>query len=379
MEGGWEGEGPIEVGTFTAHTPGMKEGLPLITTPYLLMTRDPQNITAAFMFGGKESMPLLTVPYVMGAKESLALLTVIYASLCALHPNVLYVNPVGKVVCAVSFKFVKWNDITDAQISTTTVTGMVLDVGLQTSRNHMKGDTVNRDTLKLGDNGTANAPSQTDVLSVVQTWLSVSKSKPSVNQVNFDGPSLLANRYRPPEPAPGGSNSVTVREGSITNYGRATTSILLTWTKNGAGADTVKESMHLWVTVTFTRFSSPVETRIVDQGLTNIADGLLNNSVTMITHMALGTGIVNPTNTDTTLGTETGTRTTITKTAHDTNGTFLRISGRFAAGDVNATVTECGTFNASTGGNMFVRCKFTGVLDDAAKFHITDSLIELSR
>ncbi|MBI2184236.1 MAG: hypothetical protein HYU39_04670 [Thaumarchaeota archaeon] len=329
--------------------------------------------------GGHGDLALLAAGYGEGNRD-LALCSVGCGVSGTLDPDALHVNPSSRVRVSVSMGFTKWNDISDTQISTATVaTGMVLDVGLTATRDHIHGGSVTCDTLKAGSDGTAEAASQTDVLNPLMTWGAalVAKSKPAANKVKFESSVVSANRLRSSEPAPGGSNSITVREGALTSYARAVVSaITLTWTKDAGGVDTVKESLSLAVTISFDRASSPTKTRFVDKGLEVAADALKDGSAGMPNRAALGTVTVNPTDGDTALGGETGIRLALSRTQI---GLFAeRLSGSWAAGNVDAGVGECGLFNNSTN-SLFVRCTFSLVDDDAVKFHVVDALIEVSR
>ena len=84
----------------------------------------------------------------------------------------------------------------------------------------------------------------------------------------------------------------------------------------------------------------------------------MNNVNTVMTHMAIGTGSANVAPADTTLGTEVG-RVTLTSTTVTTNS--IVYVGTFPAGTGTGAITEAGTFDASSGGDMLCRTKFSVV------------------
>lgn len=87
-----------------------------------------------------------------------------------------------------------------------------------------------------------------------------------------------------------------------------------------------------------------------------------------------GTGAGTTGATDTTLFTETGTRTTGTSTQQTTTTTndSYQVVGTITAGGA-LTITNAGLLDASTSGNLFIKGDFTGVvlaLGDAIQFTI---------
>ena len=79
-------------------------------------------------------------------------------------------------------------------------------------------------------------------------------------------------------------------------------------------------------------------------------------------YVAWGTGAGTTSATDTTLFTETGTRsagTSTQQTTSTTNDTYQVVGTLTAVGSV--TITNAGLFDASTVGNLFVKGDFTGI------------------
>jgi hypothetical protein len=74
--------------------------------------------------------------------------------------------------------------------------------------------------------------------------------------------------------------------------------------------------------------------------------------------MAVGTGAVAPAAANTTLGTEIGTRSTVTATQA---GATITYSATFAAGNGTGAITEAGIFNAGTAGTMMCRTTFSAI------------------
>ena len=79
-------------------------------------------------------------------------------------------------------------------------------------------------------------------------------------------------------------------------------------------------------------------------------------------YVAWGTGAGTTALTDTTLFTETGTRTAGTSTQQTTTTTSdtYQVIGTQTAGS-SLTITNAGLFDASTSGNLFVKGDFTGI------------------
>jgi len=88
----------------------------------------------------------------------------------------------------------------------------------------------------------------------------------------------------------------------------------------------------------------------------------IKGSGTEPNYLGWGTGAGTTSATDTTLFTETGSRTAGTstqQTTSTTNDTYQVVGTLTAGGSV--TVTNAGLFDASTSGNLFVKGDFTGI------------------
>ena len=103
-------------------------------------------------------------------------------------------------------------------------------------------------------------------------------------------------------------------------------------------------------------------TLLVNTGKAIVTNYLNGGAATQPKYVAWGTGAGTTAATDTTLFTENGTRvsgTTTQQTNSTTNDTF-QVVGTLTAGS-SLTITNAGTFDASTSGNLFVKGDFTGV------------------
>ena len=103
-------------------------------------------------------------------------------------------------------------------------------------------------------------------------------------------------------------------------------------------------------------------TLLVNTGKAVVTNYLNGGAATQPKYVAWGTGSGTTAATDTTLFTETGSRvsgTTTQQTTSTTNDTFQVVGTLTASGSV--TITNAGTFDASTSGNLFVKGDFTGV------------------
>lgn len=98
---------------------------------------------------------------------------------------------------------------------------------------------------------------------------------------------------------------------------------------------------------------------VVTAGKKVIADRMKGTpTLGAMTHMAVGTGQTAPTIGDTALGTQAGTRATVSTNVVDTVITY---SATFIAGQGTGALTEAGIFNASSGGDMLCRTVFSVV------------------
>jgi len=103
-------------------------------------------------------------------------------------------------------------------------------------------------------------------------------------------------------------------------------------------------------------------TLLVDTGKAIVTNYLAGGAATQPKYVAWGTGAGTTAATDTTLFSETGSRTTGTatqQTTSTTNDTYQVIGTLTASGTV--TITNAGLFDANTSGNLFVKGDFTGI------------------
>lgn len=103
-------------------------------------------------------------------------------------------------------------------------------------------------------------------------------------------------------------------------------------------------------------------TLLVDTGKAIVTNYLAGGAATQPKYVAWGTGAGTTSASDTTLFSETGSRTTGTatqQTTSTTNDTYQVIGTLTASGTV--TITNAGLFDASTSGNLFVKGDFTGI------------------
>jgi hypothetical protein len=103
-------------------------------------------------------------------------------------------------------------------------------------------------------------------------------------------------------------------------------------------------------------------TLLVTTGKAIVTNYLAGGAATQPKYVAWGTGAGTTSVTDTTLFTETGTRTsgtTTQQTTSTTNDTY-QVIGTLTAGSTLA-ITNAGLFDASTSGNLFVKGDFTTI------------------
>lgn len=109
--------------------------------------------------------------------------------------------------------------------------------------------------------------------------------------------------------------------------------------------------------------SRDVPNMVVNTGKAFIAQSMqktTSNTPVAMTHMGVGTNNTAAAVTDASLGTEIGTRSTVTATnvtTTVTNDTSQYVA-TFAAGNATGAITEAGVFNASTSGTMLCRTVF---------------------
>lgn len=100
-----------------------------------------------------------------------------------------------------------------------------------------------------------------------------------------------------------------------------------------------------------------VKNLVVTTGKGYIA-GRMVGTPTAMSHMAIGSGTVDPAVGDTTLGTELG-RVSLTSSA--AAGAVVTYVASFGAGTGTGAVTEAGIFNASSAGTLLCRTEFAVV------------------
>ena len=100
-----------------------------------------------------------------------------------------------------------------------------------------------------------------------------------------------------------------------------------------------------------------VKNLVVTTGKGYIASRMVGTPTTM-SHMAIGSGTVDPAVGDTALGNELG-RSALTSSA--ASGAVVTYIASFGAGTGTGAVTEAGIFNASSGGTMLCRTEFAVV------------------
>jgi hypothetical protein len=104
-------------------------------------------------------------------------------------------------------------------------------------------------------------------------------------------------------------------------------------------------------------------TVLVNTGKAIVTNYLAGGAATQPKYIGWGTGAGTAAITDTTLFTENGSRTTGTAsqvTTTTTNDTF-QVVGTLTAGS-GLTITNAGTFDAVSSGNLFVKGDFTGLV-----------------
>jgi hypothetical protein len=95
---------------------------------------------------------------------------------------------------------------------------------------------------------------------------------------------------------------------------------------------------------------------VVNTGLAFIASRMKDTTETAMTHMAVGTDNTATAGAHTALGTQLGSRVSLTSTTVTSNSTAYVAT--FGAGVGTGALTEAGIFNASTSGTMLCRTVF---------------------
>lgn len=110
-----------------------------------------------------------------------------------------------------------------------------------------------------------------------------------------------------------------------------------------------------------------VKNLVVSVGLSHLAQRAINNAVTVMSHMALGSGTVPAALGNTTLGTEAG-RIALQSSSNVTTNVSndsVQFIASFGAGVATGAITEAGIFNAASAGDMLCRTVFNVVNKDA--------------
>ncbi len=102
-----------------------------------------------------------------------------------------------------------------------------------------------------------------------------------------------------------------------------------------------------------------IDNLVVDAGLDYIASRMEGTSDAVMSHMALGSGTTAAAAGDTDLESILGSRELLDSTTVTDNA--VQYIASFEAGDGTGAVTECGLFNASSGGSMLCRTVFSVV------------------
>lgn len=96
---------------------------------------------------------------------------------------------------------------------------------------------------------------------------------------------------------------------------------------------------------------------VVTVGKKFIASRMTGAASAIMSHMAIGSGVVAPTVGDLTLGSELG-RVALTTAGGVATNNVVQFIGSFGAGVGTGAVTEAGIFNASSSGSMLCRTTF---------------------
>ena len=107
-----------------------------------------------------------------------------------------------------------------------------------------------------------------------------------------------------------------------------------------------------------------VDNLVVTAGKNFVASRMKDASATAMTHMAVGTGSTAAAAGDTALGSQVGSRVSLTSTTVTSNE--VAYVATFAAGTGTGALTEAGLFNASSSGTMLCRTVFSVVNKGAA-------------
>ena len=105
--------------------------------------------------------------------------------------------------------------------------------------------------------------------------------------------------------------------------------------------------------------SQDIPNLVVSSGLAFIASRMKDTTDAAMSHMAVGSGTTAAAAGNTALGTQIGSRVSLTSTTVTANA--VAYVATFAAGTGTGAITEAGIFNASTSGTMLCRTVFSVV------------------
>jgi hypothetical protein len=105
--------------------------------------------------------------------------------------------------------------------------------------------------------------------------------------------------------------------------------------------------------------SQDIPNLVVNSGLAFIASRMKDTTDAAMSHMAVGAGTTAAAGGDTALGSQIGSRVSLTSTTVTANATAYVAT--FAAGTGTGAITEAGIFNADTSGTMLCRTVFSVV------------------
>ena len=108
----------------------------------------------------------------------------------------------------------------------------------------------------------------------------------------------------------------------------------------------------------FVKDAREINNLVVATGKDYIAQRMTANTTNIMSHMAVGSGNVTPTTSDTTLNTETD-RIVLDSTSVTSN--VITYVTTYPAGNATGTIAEAGIFNAGSGGTMLCRTNFNEV------------------
>ena len=103
---------------------------------------------------------------------------------------------------------------------------------------------------------------------------------------------------------------------------------------------------------------------VVTVGKEHVAQRMISDSESKMSHMAIGSGLTAPAANNSTLGTELGRVVLLSSIRTGSNVTY---TATFGAGVGTGAITEAGIFNDSTAGTMLCRTTFPVITKDGAQ------------